>query len=203
MRDAAEEVMGLKAVPHGRNFTQGSLSEAAAKSWARRAAARRVPGISPELAVKVRLELAKTVSDHFQELRYADSLASSVEISKGTRCDVVVGFVDGEPKFAWAISFDGIPVSPDGIIDAVAEKFVKEWRYPGFGGAERDVSLSRLNADQVRTLLSDEELDNRRDKETVSFAARMVEKMQKGTLPKAPIAVGQAAQMPFKDVRLG
>jgi hypothetical protein len=187
MRDAAELVTGMKAVPHGRNFTQGSLSEAAAKSWARRASARRVPGITPELAVKVRLELAKTVSDHFRELRYADSLAASAEISRATGCDIVVGMVDDEPKFAWAVSSQGHGVSPEGILDQemLAEKLVAQWAHPGFGVEECVVSLVRLDADHVRQRISDETLEFRREKETLSFAARMIDRMQRGTLPKA------------------
>jgi hypothetical protein len=186
MRDAAEDMMGLKAVPHGRNFTQGSLSETAAKSWTRRAAEKRVPGITPELAVKIRLELAKTVSDHFRELRYADDLAASVEISKATGCDVVVGMVDDEPKFAWAVSPEGFAVSPDGIVDQelLAEKLVGKWTHPGFGVEECIVTLLRFNAEQARERISEEFLQFRREKETMSFAARMVDKMQRGTLPK-------------------
>ncbi|MCV9964091.1 hypothetical protein OIU34_19605 [Pararhizobium sp. BT-229] len=189
MRDAAEDVTGLRAVPHGRNFTQGSLSEAAAKSWARRASAKRVPGITPELAVNVRRELAKTVEERFRELTYADSLAGSIEISAGTGCDIVVGYVDGEPKFAWAVSSDGVPVSPTGIVDGeyLAETLVAQWTNPGFGVVECEVVLARLDAEEAKTLLSEEELGYRRDKETLSFAARMVEKMRKGMLRKAGI----------------
>lgn len=201
MRDAAEDVMGLKAVPHGRNFTQGSLSEAAAKSWMRRAAGKRVPGITPELAVNVRQALAKAVVDHFRELRYADSLAASIEISKKSGCDIVVGIVDGEPKFAWAVSPGGLAVSPDGIVDQdlLSEKLVERWTHPGFGDAESEVSLTRLNADHTITLLSDEELTFRSGKETLSFAMRMAEKMSRGTLPIVRLeAVGSTASTAIK-----
>ncbi|MCS4090178.1 hypothetical protein [Rhizobium sp. BK176] len=203
MRDAAEDVMGLKAVPHGRNFTQGSLSESAAKSWARRASQRRVPGLTPELAVKVRLELAKTVGDHFAELRYADNLAAPVEISKAIGCDVVVGMVDGEPKFAWAVSPEGLAVSPDGILDQelLAEKLVERWTHPGFGVEECVVTLLRLNADQVKERISEELLEFRREKETMSFAARMVDKMGRGTLPKMRFD-GEAHRMAMSSVAM-
>lgn len=186
MRDVAEELMGLKAVPHGRNFTQGSLSEAAAKSWARRVAAKRVPGITPEIAVNVRRELAKAVQDRFIELYFADSLASSIDISASTGCDIIVGYVDQEPAFAWALSPEGTPVSTSGIIDpeVLTEEMVNKWKHPGFGGDKREVTLSRLDADRAEKLLSGEELDSRRNKESASFAARMIDKMRNGALPK-------------------
>ncbi len=202
MRDAAEDVMGLNAVPHGRNFTEGSLSKPAEKSWMRRAAAKRVPGLTPDIAVNVRRELAKAVHERFTELYYADGLATSIDISTGTGCDIVVGFVDREPAFAWALSPEGVPVSTTGITDAevLTENMVKSWKYPGFGGDEREVTLVRLDADRAKTLLSEEEIVGRRNKESASFAARMVDKMRKGSLSSVAV---ERCDRPVAAARLG
>ncbi|MBY3433659.1 hypothetical protein HFN89_05800 [Rhizobium laguerreae] len=53
MRDAAEEIMGLPAVPHGRNFVHGVLSCLAAKSWSKRAASRNVHGFASDPALEI------------------------------------------------------------------------------------------------------------------------------------------------------
>ena len=185
MRDAAEEVMELKAVPHG-NFTQGSLSPAAARSWDRRADVKPVPGISPDIGVKVRRELMNTVQNRFKEHRYANCLATTLDISAATGCDVVVGYVDGKPSFARALSADGTPVSPMGILDAdlLAETCKHRWGATCSGDDPACVTFSRMDAETARSLIPDDELELRRNDMSASFAARMVEKMANGTLPK-------------------
>lgn len=117
MRDAAERAIGLKAVPHGRNFTTGSLSEAAAKSWARRAQARPVPGYGNDISVKIRSRMVEQQygrQSAMEENRR--SLTAAMTLAERAGCDVMIGSGNGQAVCGWAVH-KGIPVDPSGILD--------------------------------------------------------------------------------------
>jgi hypothetical protein len=120
MRDMAEEITGLVAVPHGRNFAPGGLSDAAVRSWTRRAAGRHVPGLAPDVKVEERLRLAELNEASLRDRRWASSLPTSLAISARTGWDVVVGSLDGRPTFGWAVDETDTPLSPAGIVDEAA-----------------------------------------------------------------------------------
>lgn len=113
MRDAAETVMGLKAVPHGRNFTHGSLSEAAAKSWERRAAARGVPGYGDDIGTKVRKRMLKEAN---KRVAGALDLHRAFALAEINASPMTIGFIDDTPVCAWVLA-DDVPIEPFGATD--------------------------------------------------------------------------------------
>lgn len=184
MRDAAEAVMELKAVPHGRTFTQGSLSEAAARSWAKRAATKYVPGLSPNIHVDVRRKLAEAVMEADRSNRYADPLAATILLSRRTGCDAVIAFLDGEPRAGWAISDEGLPIYTGGMIDAAAVEDHCRFGFSSFGNEPGDrLCFRRVNSAEVDALIDAERISHLRNAETDDFVDRMASRMLAGKLP--------------------
>jgi hypothetical protein len=117
MRNAAERVTGLKAVPHGRNFTAGSLSQDAAKSWDRRAADRNVLGYGKDLATKMRTRMVELCRNRLQKMEEASlDLVHALAMAEKTQCDLMIGFIDDRPVCGWGV-IKGIPIDPSGIMD--------------------------------------------------------------------------------------
>jgi hypothetical protein len=110
MRDAAERMIGLTAVPHGRNFTTGSLSNAPSKSWDRRAAERKVPGYGNDIQTKLR---SRMMEKQYGRLRAMDensrNLTSAMTLAEKAGCEVMVGFSDGRAVCGWAVH-KGLPI---------------------------------------------------------------------------------------------
>ncbi len=187
MRDAAEAIMELKAVPHGLNFTQGSLSPSAEKSWLRRAAQRKVPGLSPDLAVDIRRKLAREILNRAYETRRADSLASAVQLSRITDCDIMVGYCDGKPIAGWALSDEGLPVSTTGAIDEMILRKKAVEGANSFGtNSEATFEFKRLKASLARNVVDREYMSFAYNGESHAFVQRMAERMRIGDLP-APV----------------
>lgn len=63
--DFAEELMGLKAVPHQLNHTTGSLSNLAKKSWEKRAKRKNVLGMNNDNNINERLKKIDDLDDLF------------------------------------------------------------------------------------------------------------------------------------------
>lgn len=118
MYDLAEEITGLRMVPHSKNFVSGRLSDAAQRFWARRAATRGVPGLNDAEAAK-RREIAQEVMDYLDlEGKYHRDALFAAAVSRRTGWPLEVVYVqgwgkDGEPtdsrypREAWCIAPDG------------------------------------------------------------------------------------------------
>ncbi|MBY3151434.1 hypothetical protein HFO56_03400 [Rhizobium laguerreae] len=118
MRDAAERVTGLTAVPHGRNFTPGTLSSDAAKSWDRRAARREVPGYGDDLATKMRFRMVDLCLARRRRMEQKSlDLLHALALGEKTGCALMVGFVGERPVCGWGIAKNGLPIDPSGVLD--------------------------------------------------------------------------------------
>lgn len=184
MRDAAEAVMELKAVPHGRTFTQGSLSEAAAKSWAKRAAAKYVPGLSPNIHVDIRRRLAEGIIEADRNNRYADPLSATILLCRRTGCDAVIAYLDGEPRSGWAVSQTGLPIYTGGMIDEAAVEDHCRFGFSSFGNEPGDrLCFRRVTSAGVEALVDDEQMYFSENSATNAFVERMASRMLAGKLP--------------------
>ncbi len=186
MRDLAEEIMGVPAVPHGRNFAPGGLSDAAARSWSRRARERHVPGITPDLAVNIRRRLAEWSQERIEHRSWMASLPVAVAISDRAGFDLVVVSADSRPMFAWSVAPSGLPISVTGITSE-RRTFEEARRRILLGGDPRDtvITLDRIPASAGRDLIAD---SGKIHEVELGFVDRMMKIIQAGRLPSPPIS---------------
>ena len=112
-----------------------------------------------------------------------DPLAASVRISEITGCDVVVGYLEGMPRFAWAVAENGLPIAAHGMIDEGLLRKHYADSLSSFGtNHPGSVQFDRLDASAARTLVHDDNMAGRDDKATTDFVERMVNKMRSGQL---------------------
>lgn len=127
MRDLAQDLMELPAVPSGMRVTSSGMefdnakvSPAAQRSWIKRNAdVKPVPGLTTDVGMRVRCRLAFESENHFmtaRELR-AQSVACSIELAKKTNLPISLGYVNGSLQFAWVVAENGTPISPLGWVD--------------------------------------------------------------------------------------
>jgi hypothetical protein len=120
MRDAAERITGLVAVPHGRHFTYGSLSDAAAKSWERRATDKNVPGYGTDLGLQLRHRMVSLGRKRLGDARiHAVDLTSAMALAERTGFPLMIAYSNGRPRFGWVVAPDGIPFDPSGSVNPV------------------------------------------------------------------------------------
>ncbi|MCZ7860987.1 hypothetical protein O9X98_06175 [Agrobacterium salinitolerans] len=118
MRDAAERVTGLTAVPHGRNFTNGTLSDDAAKSWDRRAATRKVPGYGNDVATKMRTRMTDLCWTRLSRMKQNSlDLRHAMALGEKSGCALMIGFVGDWAVCGWGIAAHGLPIDPSGVLN--------------------------------------------------------------------------------------
>lgn len=114
--DAAEQLTGLPAAPHGHMFTPGSCSEAAWKFWNKRAASKRVPGLNGDQIVQKRHAAALEMEAKRLSTRVPDDPVTASRYAIMTGSDLVIAERHGEIGFAWCVR-DGRRISRSGLID--------------------------------------------------------------------------------------
>jgi hypothetical protein len=118
MRDLAERITGLPAVPHCRNFAPGGLSDAAAKSWDRRSKFKPVLGHGTDVGVKIRKAMVDKMIDRRAAFSHGTiDLLSAMALAEKTNLPLMVGFSRGDPSCAWVIGEGGVPLEPTGRIN--------------------------------------------------------------------------------------
>lgn len=118
MRDAAERITGLSAVPHGRNYTTGSLSDLAERSWSRRAETKKVLGYGTDIGIKVRSNMARLCRQRLSKMRNEScDFPRAMSLSEKTGLPLVIGFSAGLPVSGWVVLKNGLPIDPSGSID--------------------------------------------------------------------------------------
>lgn len=133
MRDAAERVTGLTAVPHGRNYTPGSLSDAASKSWDRRSKARPVPGYGNDMGTHMRSRMMDLCRQRLRRMEeYSLDLRRALALGERTGLPLMIGYSKGIPVCGWVVAGNGLPIDPSGTVndDRLKEKAV-DFAYPG------------------------------------------------------------------------
>lgn len=114
--DAAEQLTGLPAAPHGHMFTPGSCSEAAWRFWTKRATLKHVPGLGGDPVVQKRHAAALEMESKRLATRVPDDPATAARLAASTGGDLVVAERHGEIGFAWCI-LEGRRVSRSGLLD--------------------------------------------------------------------------------------
>ncbi|MCV9964665.1 hypothetical protein OIU34_22500 [Pararhizobium sp. BT-229] len=117
--DAAEQLTGLHAAPHGHMFTPGSCSEAAWRFWNKRATHKRVPGLNGDQIVQKRHTAALEMEAKRLSTRVPDEPATAARYAGMTGADLVIAERQGEIGFAWCV-LDGRRVSRSRLIDDAA-----------------------------------------------------------------------------------
>ena len=149
MRDAAEKLTGLPAVPHGRNFTTGSLSEAAVKSWDRRAKVKGVPGYGTDLGVGIRKKLAEAGTKRLRDMDgYALSLVYALSLAEISGKPLMVGCIEDRPVCGWVVGPDDAPYDPSRLLDVdQLKRFAADYRYSASDVVEfREMSFTDVVA---------------------------------------------------------
>jgi hypothetical protein len=130
MIDLAEEVSGLRAVPHGHMYSPGEASDMAMNSWAKRSARQGVPGMEGDAAIEDRF-LRASIVKQVETRRYTgDRFAHGYNTALETGRDLFV--VLDRPRvdwqgvsvscedtvmFAWALDGNARPVTVCGYDD--------------------------------------------------------------------------------------
>jgi hypothetical protein len=114
--DAAEQLTGLPAAPHGHMFTPGSCSEAAWRFWTKRAAHKPVPGLTGDDMVRKRHAAALEMESKRLATRIPDNPAAAAAFALATSADIIIAERAGEIGFAWPI-LNGRRVSRSGLLD--------------------------------------------------------------------------------------
>jgi hypothetical protein len=112
---------------------------------------------------------------------YTDDLKIAVLIARQTGLDIAVGTFDGSPSFAWAITPEGLALSPRGLDPVKVEAELAADYGRVCDGKVMTHTMSVLSAEQAADLElgpGDEGLEQ-------EFAARAAGIWRDGRLPKA------------------
>jgi hypothetical protein len=148
MRDAAEKVTGMVAVPHGRNFTVGSLSEAASRSWDKRAEVREVLGYGNDVALKIRAKLARICLDRLREMSAKTlNLSYALALAERTSFPLQIGYLGTLPAVGWVVGPLGVPLDPSGIMNPnKLREFAQGFASPGNEICFKQMTLREADA---------------------------------------------------------
>lgn len=114
--DAAEELMGLSAVPHGYLFTPGTTTKEADRFWAKRADAGRVPGLPLSNEILARFEQVSLFDERIRQ--GFDHVELGVEAALTQGYDLCVAEDGDRACFAWPVANDGRHISRTGYADS-------------------------------------------------------------------------------------
>jgi hypothetical protein len=162
--DIAEQVTGLRAVPHGHMGTTGSASESALKSWQSRRRMQGVPGMEQRSDVDARAALLPEIEARrglrFDSDSYDRGLAIADSLGLGL---TTVSFPDTGfsffPKFkgieyAYATRSDGSVITGIGA-DSIEAAIANSLRLDASDKAVADASVSFIEESDVVKAISD------------------------------------------------